>query len=148
MSGAGTGLKGVVLDETRIAFIDGDAGKLVYRGYNIHDLAVHATFEEVSYLLLYGALPNRGQLRDFDRQLKAGRTVPGPVIGLPCNFSSPESGRINPSSTLRNVLLPHPDGPTIDRNSPSRTSMSKFCSARTGPRFGGRNVRLTLRPWM
>ena len=82
MSGAGTGLKGVVLDETRIAFIDGDAGKLVYRGYNIHDLAVHATFEEVSYLLLYGALPNRGQLRDFDRQLKAGRTVPGPVIEI------------------------------------------------------------------
>src|SRR3990172_1441286 len=82
MSSAGTGLKGVVLDETRIAFIDGDAGKLVYRGYNIHDLAVHATFEEVSYLLLYGALPNRGQLRDFDRQLKAGRTVPEPVIDI------------------------------------------------------------------
>jgi citrate synthase len=82
MSSTGTGLKGVVLDETRIAFIDGDAGKLVYRGYNIHDLARHATFEEVSYLLLYGALPNRDQLRDFDRQLKAGRTVPQPVIEI------------------------------------------------------------------
>ncbi|MGH7623192.1 MAG: citrate/2-methylcitrate synthase, partial [Gemmatimonadaceae bacterium] len=43
MSGIGTGLKGVVLDETRISLIDGDAGKLVYRGYNIHDLAQHAT---------------------------------------------------------------------------------------------------------
>ncbi|MBI5289652.1 MAG: citrate (Si)-synthase [Chloroflexi bacterium] len=82
MSSVGTGLKGIVLDETRIAFIDGEAGKLVYRGYNIHDLAVHATFEEVSYLLLYGALPNREQLRDFDRQLKAGRTIPEPVIEI------------------------------------------------------------------
>ncbi len=43
MSSLGTGLKGVVLDETRISLIDGDAGKLVYRGYNIHDLAQHAT---------------------------------------------------------------------------------------------------------
>jgi len=82
MSSVGTGLKGVVLDETRIAFIDGEAGKLVYRGYNIHDLAVHATFEEVSYLLLYGTLPNREQLRDFERQLKAGRAIPEPVIEI------------------------------------------------------------------
>ena len=42
MSSKATGLKGVVLDETRIALIDGDEGKLVYRGYNIHDLAPHA----------------------------------------------------------------------------------------------------------
>ena len=82
MGSIGSGLKGGVLDATRIAFIDGDAGKLVYRGYNIHDLAVHATFEEVSYLLLYGALPDREQLRDFDRQLKAGRAVPEPVIEI------------------------------------------------------------------
>ena len=60
MSSKATGLKGVVLDETRIALIDGDEGKLVYRGYNIHDLAPHASFEEVCYLLLYGALPDRG----------------------------------------------------------------------------------------
>jgi len=80
MSSTGTGLKGVVLDETRIALIDGDAGKLVYRGYNIHDLAQHATFEEVCYLLLYGALPDRAQIAMFDAQLKAGRTVPEPVL--------------------------------------------------------------------
>ena len=79
MSNAGTGLKGVVLDETRIALIDGDEGKLVYRGYNIHDLAQHATFEEVSYLLVYGSLPTRHQLADFDIQLKASRAIPQPV---------------------------------------------------------------------
>jgi citrate synthase len=82
MSSRGTGLKGVVLDETRIALIDGEAGKLVYRGYNIHDLAQHASFEEVSYLLLYGALPTKAQLADFDRQLKAGRAIPQSVIEI------------------------------------------------------------------
>ena len=74
------------------------------------------------------------------------RSVPGPAIGLPSIRTSPESGLIRPSRTLRKVLLPQPEGPTIDRNSPSPMSMSKFCRARTGPRFGGLNVRLTLRP--
>jgi len=79
---SGSGLKGVVLDETRIAFIDGDEGKLVYRGYNIHDLATRATFEETSYLLLYGVLPTRDQLRAFDRELKAARAIPESVVRI------------------------------------------------------------------
>lgn len=82
MSNIGTGLKGVVLDETRIALVDGDEGKLVYRGYNIHDLAQHATFEEVSYLLLYGMLPTRAQLADFEARLKAARGLPQPVLAV------------------------------------------------------------------
>jgi citrate synthase len=82
MSDIGTGLKGVVLDETRIAFIDGDEGKLVYRGYNIRDLAHAATFEEVSYLLLHGALPTRSELVDFDAQLKTGRAIPDSVVQI------------------------------------------------------------------
>ena len=82
MGSTGTGLKGVVLDETLISFIDGEEGRLVYRGYNIHDLAQHATFEEVSYLLLYGALPSRAQLADFDGRLKAARAVPESVLAI------------------------------------------------------------------
>jgi len=78
----GTGLKGVVLDETRICLIDGEEGKLVYRGYNIHDLAQRVTFEEVSYLLLHGALPNRAQLAAFERELKAARAIPQPVVEI------------------------------------------------------------------
>ncbi len=80
MSSVGTGLKGVVLDETRISFIDGEAGKLVYRGYNIHDLAQKVSFEEASYLLLYGTLPTRAQLAEFDWTLKASRALPQAVI--------------------------------------------------------------------
>lgn len=91
MSNAGTGLKGVVLDETRIAFIDGDEGKLVYRGYNIHDLAHVATFEEVSYLLLYGDLPTRAELAAFDRRLKAGRPIPQQVLDIIESLSAANS---------------------------------------------------------
>ncbi|MBI5284908.1 MAG: citrate (Si)-synthase, partial [Chloroflexi bacterium] len=82
MSSIGTGLKGVVLDETRIGFIDGDAGKLVYRGYNIHDLAQNATFEETCYLLLYGALPTRAELAGFERQLRAARPIAEAVVEI------------------------------------------------------------------
>jgi citrate synthase len=82
VSNIGTGLKGVVLDETRIAFIDGEAGKLVYRGYNIHDLAQKVTFEEVSYLLIHGALPTRAQLDAFERELKAARPIPQHVVDV------------------------------------------------------------------
>ena len=74
------GLKDVYLDNTTSSFIDGEVGKLLYRGYNIHDLAEHSTFEEVVYLLLYGALPNRQELADFDGQLRANRRIPDEVI--------------------------------------------------------------------
>jgi citrate synthase len=82
MNGVGTGLKGVVLDETRIAFIDGEAGKLVYRGYNIHDLAQKATFEETAYLLLHGALPTRDELASFDHDLRSARAITPTVIDI------------------------------------------------------------------
>ena len=49
------GLKDVYLDTTKSSFIDGQEGKLLYRGYNIHDLAEKSTFEEVVYLLFYGS---------------------------------------------------------------------------------------------
>src|SRR3972149_6805945 len=52
------GLKGVVFDTTESSFIDGEAGKLLYRGYNIHDLAGKSTFEEVAYLLVFSRLPH------------------------------------------------------------------------------------------
>ena len=74
------GLKDVYLDTTEASFIDGQEGKLLYRGYNIHDLAEKSTFEEVVYLLLYGSLPTQRQLADFDAVLKANRIVPDEII--------------------------------------------------------------------
>lgn len=74
------GLKDVYLDNTESSFIDGQVGKLLYRGYNIHDLAEKSTFEEVVYLLLYGQLPTLQQLQDFDATLRANRIIPDDVI--------------------------------------------------------------------
>ena len=73
------GLSGVYLDRTEASFIDGTEGKLLYRGYNIHDLAEKSTFEEVVYLLLYGVLPTKEQLNEIDTflwGLQVGRVRP------------------------------------------------------------------------
>jgi citrate synthase len=73
------GLKEVYFDRSRVCFIDGRAGELRYRGYSIHDLAEHSTFEETCYLLLKGELPSTAQLATFDAELKAARTLPAPL---------------------------------------------------------------------
>ena len=76
------GLKDVYLDTTKSSFIDGSVGKLLYRGYSIHDLAEHSTFEEVVYLLLYGKLPTQQELSEFDGTLRANRRIPDEVIQI------------------------------------------------------------------
>jgi citrate synthase len=69
------GLEGVVAAETRIGFVDGINGRLVYRGYNIEELAESSTFEEVSYLLLYGKLPTKGEFEKFTARLNADNKI-------------------------------------------------------------------------
>jgi citrate synthase len=76
------GLQGVYFDRTETTFIDGKEGVLEYRGYSIHDLATKSTFEETAYLLLYGNLPTKTQLAEFDAQLKAARELPEPVLDV------------------------------------------------------------------
>ncbi|MEE8264724.1 MAG: citrate/2-methylcitrate synthase, partial [Acidiferrobacterales bacterium] len=76
------GLKGVYFDRSATTFIDGRAGELSYRGYSIHDLAQHSTFEETCYLLLKGELPTQVELDTFDAELKAGRTLPEAVVDI------------------------------------------------------------------
>jgi len=74
------GLKDVYLDTTESSFIDGEEGVLLYRGYNIHDLAAKSNFEEVSYLLLHGVLPKKAELAAFHDRLVAARKLPPEVI--------------------------------------------------------------------
>jgi 2-methylcitrate synthase len=76
------GLKGVYFDRSPCTFIDGRAGELRYRGYSIHDLAEHSTFEETAWLLLHGELPTRPQLDRFDADLKAARALPEPIYDV------------------------------------------------------------------
>ncbi len=70
------GLEDVVALESRICFIDGKEGRLIYRGYDIRELAAHATFEEVAYLLWYGRLPTASQLAELRGRLASLRTIP------------------------------------------------------------------------
>ncbi|MGB6348775.1 MAG: citrate/2-methylcitrate synthase [Pseudolabrys sp.] len=76
------GLKGVYFDRSPCTFIDGKAGELRYRGYSIHDLAEHSSFEETAWLLLHSELPNKQQLAAFDADLKSARKLPAPVIDI------------------------------------------------------------------
>ena len=73
------GLKGVYFDRSSVCLIDGRAGELSYRGYSIHDLAQHSTFEETCYLLIHGDLPTQAKFAAFDTELKAARTLPAPI---------------------------------------------------------------------
>ena len=70
------GLEGVVAAKSSICFIDGEAGRLVYRGYEIGDLVEHASFEETAYLLWNGKLPNRDELAQLRRELGQSVAMP------------------------------------------------------------------------
>src|SRR5262249_7492949 len=73
------GLEGVIAGETALSAV-GDT--LTYRGYEIHELAEHSTFEEVAYLLLCGELPKPADLKEFTRELSAQRELPEPILAM------------------------------------------------------------------
>jgi citrate synthase len=74
------GLEDTVATSSAICFIDGDRGILAYCGYDIHDLARQATFEEVCFLLWHRRLPTRAELGDLQSQLVANRQLPDAVL--------------------------------------------------------------------
>jgi citrate synthase len=76
------GLEGVVVAESSISYVDGQNGRLVYRGYQIEDLAAHSTFEETSKLLLDDGLPRKDELDAFTAQLAAERALDERVLDL------------------------------------------------------------------
>ncbi|HTW62583.1 MAG TPA: citrate synthase [Terracidiphilus sp.] len=77
---AGKGLEGIVAANSGICFIDGEAGVLSYRGVDIHELAENSTFEETTYLLWNGRLPNRQALAEFGRQLALARELDARIL--------------------------------------------------------------------
>ncbi len=76
------GLEDVVVSSSEICFIDGEQGRLIYRGFNIDDLVGHSTFEEVVYLLWYGALPSQKELAAHTKTLAASRRLPSKLFRL------------------------------------------------------------------
>jgi citrate synthase len=76
------GLEGIVVGETVLSNVEGEAGRLTYRGYDIHDLAENASFEEVAHLLLFGHLPAHQELIDFNARLAARRALPSGLLAI------------------------------------------------------------------
>ncbi len=76
------GLKDVYFERSATTFIDGKAGELRYRGYSIHDLAQHSTFEETAYLLLHGELPKAAELAAFTGEMSRARALAPGVLEI------------------------------------------------------------------
>jgi len=94
------GLEDVVAGTTELSLVDGVEGRLLYRGFDIHDLAEHATFEEVVYLLWHGDLPAQEQLDDLREQLASSRALPQEVLAMMEGF--PETA--GPMDALRTAV--------------------------------------------
>jgi citrate synthase len=76
------GLQDIVVAESSICYIDGKRGQLVYRGYDIDDLAENSTFEEVAYLLWNGELPTQSELEELNRQFNDALVLPDEVLAV------------------------------------------------------------------
>ncbi|HZM85380.1 MAG TPA: citrate synthase [Blastocatellia bacterium] len=107
---AKAGLEGIVAAQSSISDVNGEEGKLIYGGYDIHDLAQHATFEEVIYLLWNGKLPTSAELAALKSQLNAEAGLPAETIEL--IRALPKTA--NPMDMLRTVVsalgIADPDG--------------------------------------
>ena len=75
-----SGLRGVVAGRSELSSVDGEVGRLTYRGMDIGDLAAETSFEEVAYLLWEDKLPTRVQFNDLEQQINESRAIPGPVL--------------------------------------------------------------------
>ncbi len=90
------GLTDVIVDQSSISMIDGDNGRLYYRGYSIEELVKNSNFEEVSYLILYGRLPTSAEFKDFTQTLIKERDIPDNILTILKSF---------PRNTTRIELL-------------------------------------------
>jgi citrate synthase len=95
------GLEGVLVAESSLSYIDGDAGRLVYRGYDIGDLARDATFEEVLYLLWHGELPTQAELAEFADAMAAERQVDDAVLAAADGLAEMDE---SPMAALRTLV--------------------------------------------
>ena len=104
----GRGLEGLVAGDTAISEIDGAQGRLLYRGYPIEELVGRASFEEVTYLILFGEMPDAGRLGDWSAELLRWRHPPPAALGCPAASAGqrPPAGPVPDHDDGRR--LPHP----------------------------------------
>ena len=123
------GLEDVVATSSAICYLDGDRGVLAYCGYDIHDLAKSATFEETCYLLWHRRLPTRSELGDLQSQLAAERALPEPIIRL--MRSLPPVGGMDALRTLISALG-HYDAEADDSSPQAQYRKAVRLTAQTG----------------
>ena len=102
------GLEDVIAGESSICDVDGINGKLIYRGYDIHDLAQNTTFEEVVYLLWNGSLPTEAELAALKSELDANRAIPEGALALLKQFpkTSPPMDALRTATSLLGLYDP------------------------------------------
>ncbi|MCK5341990.1 MAG: citrate/2-methylcitrate synthase [Candidatus Heimdallarchaeota archaeon] len=93
----GPGLEGAIACESKVGYVNGSKGCLVYRGYDVFDLCANSTYEEVSYLLMHGQLPSTSQFKEYKKTLVQCRDVPG-TVRLLLNFPIED---MHPMAALR-----------------------------------------------
>ncbi|MBI3914467.1 MAG: citrate/2-methylcitrate synthase [Chloroflexi bacterium] len=134
------GLEGLVVAQTALSRVEGQMGRLTYRGYAIHDLARQATFEEIAYLFWQGELPTRAQLDDLKMQLAHARMVPPNVMQLARQLPK----EADPSDALRTLVSALGAGKPLQKPDLSEAMMltaqvpvllAAFHRARTGAEF-------------
>jgi citrate synthase len=122
------GLEDVVATSSAICYLDGDRGVLAYCGYDIHDLAKSATFEEVCYLLWHRRLPTRAELGDLQSQLAAARPLPEPIVRL--MRSLPPSDGMDALRTITSALA-HYDPEAADSSAAAQYRKAVRLTAQT-----------------
>lgn len=119
------GLRGIVVASTNISEVNGDIGRLVYRGYLIQDLAKRVTFEETVHLLLKQKLPNKSELESISGQLSAERELPAEVIA---------ALKTRPKSSLPMDIL-QASAAILANHDPELTDISKEANLRKAIRL-------------
>jgi len=123
------GLEDVVATSSAICYLDGERGVLAYCGYDIHDLAKSATFEEVCWLLWHRRLPTRAELGDLQSQLAAARPLPEAIVRLMKSLPA-----VDGMDALRTVAsaLAHYDAEAADDSPAARDRQAVRLTAQIG----------------
>src|ERR1700730_2534696 len=117
----GAGLRGVAAASSSVSDVDGEKGELIYQGYNIHDLAQHATFEEVVFLLWHKRLPNTAELEGLKSALAEQYELPAEIIDLMRTFPR----LADPIDVLRTAVS------ALEFYDPSARDLSRAASLKT-----------------
>jgi len=125
------GLEGVLAAESDLSYIDGEAGRLVYRGYDIDDLAREASFEEVLYLLWHGELPTRALLDSFRETMAAERHLDDEVLDVVARLADGDETPMAAMRTVASLLSAHdPDANADPQNLPANVRKGRRITAK------------------